>query len=321
MIKSKSRRRAKSISSRRKNVRNKTITNHCLWHSKATEKEWFSFSVYDDVYLHSSFSDHFVTLHLSSSSQCAVSKMHRLMRKILAERATKSYEILHFDIIIFKKSSDFDETSCTAYFIDEFTSFNWIFSLIDHKKKTLMSMFKSLINRCDKTDLSMISRIMIKKIRSEQKTSVAAGLGFEHVEQPDPIQSSGWTRISVQLSGLDKIFCPNPRNLYATGSVSSGSGCSTRGLGWRICSTRGSGLKFCPKLNPTARLQETSIDLQLENWISDQNIEWNWSAKNTSEQNDKSERFEALLTEKARCIKEFFKLFEDLYPECYLVLN
>jgi hypothetical protein len=34
---------------------------------------------------------------------CAVSKMHRLMQKISAERATKFYEILHFDIIICKK--------------------------------------------------------------------------------------------------------------------------------------------------------------------------------------------------------------------------
>jgi hypothetical protein len=40
MIESKSRRRAKSISSRKKNVKNKTIISHCLWHSKATEKEW-----------------------------------------------------------------------------------------------------------------------------------------------------------------------------------------------------------------------------------------------------------------------------------------
>ncbi len=85
--------------------------------------------------------------------------------------------------------------------------------------------------------------------------SVAAGLGFGHVEQPDPIQSSGWTRISVQLAGLDKDFCPNPRKLYVTGSVSSGSGCPTRGLGWRICPTRGSDLNICPKPNSTARLR------------------------------------------------------------------
>jgi hypothetical protein len=80
--------------------------------------------------------------------------MHRLMQKILAERAIKSYEILHFDIIIFKKKFDFDETSCIIHCIDEFTSFNWVFSLIDHQEKTLMSMFKSLINRCDRAEIN-----------------------------------------------------------------------------------------------------------------------------------------------------------------------
>jgi hypothetical protein len=94
---------------------------------------------------------------------CAVSKMHRLMQKTLAERVIKSYEILHFDIIIFKKKFDFDETFCIAHFTDEFTSFNWVFSLIDHQEKTLMSMFKSLINKCDKADLSIILWIMIRK--------------------------------------------------------------------------------------------------------------------------------------------------------------
>ncbi len=162
---------------------------------------------------------------------CAVSKMHRLMQKTLAERATKSYKILHFDIIIFQKRFDFDETFCITHFIDEYTSFNWVFSLIDHQEKTLMSMFKSLINKCDKADLSIMFRIMIKKIRSEQKIS---------------------------------------------------------------------------------------IDIKLKDWIIDQSIEWDWSSKNTFEQNDKSERFDVLLIEKARCIREFSKLSKDLYPECYL---
>ncbi len=92
-------------------------------------------------------------------------------------------------------------------------------------------MFKSLINKCDKIDLSIMLRIMIKKIRSEQKIS---------------------------------------------------------------------------------------IDIKLKDWVSDQNIEWNWSSKNTFEQNDKSERFDALLIEKAKCIREFSKLSKDLYSECYL---
>jgi hypothetical protein len=164
---------------------------------------------------------------------CAVNKMHRLMQKIFAEHVIKSYEILHFDIIIFKKKIDFDETFCIAHFIDEFTSFNWIFSLIDYQEKTLMSMFKSLINKCDQAELNVQFRSMMKKIRSEQKTS---------------------------------------------------------------------------------------IDLQLKNEINNQNIEWDWSSKNTFEQNDKSKRFDALLIEKARCIREFFKLSKDLYSECYLAV-
>jgi hypothetical protein len=94
-------------------------------------------------------------------------------------------------------------------------------------------MFKSLINKCDRIDLSIMLRIMIKKIRSEQKIS---------------------------------------------------------------------------------------IDIKLKDWISDQNIEWNWSSKNIFEQNDKSERFDALLIEKARCIRKFFKLSKDLYSECYLAV-
>jgi hypothetical protein len=66
--------------------------------------------------------------------------------------------------------------------------------------------------------------------------------------------------------------------------------------------------------------QKTSIDLQLEDWVNDQNIEWDWSSKNILEQNDKSERFDALLIEKARCIKKFSKLSKDLYSECYLAI-
>ncbi len=66
--------------------------------------------------------------------------------------------------------------------------------------------------------------------------------------------------------------------------------------------------------------KKISIDIRLENWINDQRIEREWSSKNIFEQNDKSERFDVLLTEKARCIREFFKLFEDLYSECYLAV-
>jgi hypothetical protein len=50
-----------------------------------------------------------------------------------------------------------------------------------------------------------------------------------------------------------------------------------------------------------------------------QEISWDWSTKNTLEQNEKSERFDELLIEKARCIREHAKLSKDFYSECYLV--
>jgi hypothetical protein len=66
--------------------------------------------------------------------------------------------------------------------------------------------------------------------------------------------------------------------------------------------------------------QKISIDTKFKDWINNQNIEWKWSSKNTLEQNEKSERFDVLLIEKTRCIREFFKLFENLYSECYLLV-
>jgi hypothetical protein len=64
--------------------------------------------------------------------------------------------------------------------------------------------------------------------------------------------------------------------------------------------------------------QKISIDQELKDCIINQDISWQWSAKHISEQNDKFERFDVLLIEKARCIREFAKLLNKLYSECYL---
>jgi hypothetical protein len=53
--------------------------------------------------------------------------------------------------------------------------------------------------------------------------------------------------------------------------------------------------------------------------MREQKINWNWSTKNIFEQNEKFERFDDMLIEKAKCIKEHVKLSKDLYSECYLV--
>jgi hypothetical protein len=65
--------------------------------------------------------------------------------------------------------------------------------------------------------------------------------------------------------------------------------------------------------------QKIFIDKKLENWMREQEINWNWSTKNTSEQNEKFERFDDMLIEKTKCIKKHVKLSKDFYSECYLV--
>jgi hypothetical protein len=135
---------------------------------------------------------------------------------------------LHFDLIICNKA--FDETTCIAHFTDELIFYSWVFSLMNHKKKTLLSIFKDLINQCDRIEFD--ERAIIRIIRTDQE-----------------------------------IF----------------------------------------------------IDKKLENWVREQEISWNWSTKNISEQNEKFERFDDMLIEKAKCIKEHVKLSKNLYSECYLV--
>jgi hypothetical protein len=154
---------------------------------------------------------------------CAVFKMHRLVQNTSSARIIKSYEMLHFDLIIYEMKR-FDEITCIAHFTDEFTYYSWIFSLSNHREKTLMLVFKSLINKYDRSDIAINSMIWI--IRSSQKTS---------------------------------------------------------------------------------------INKHLENWIINQNIIWDWSTKNTLEQNDESKRFDVLLIEKARCIREHVKLSKNFF--------
>ncbi len=154
--------------------------------------------------------------------------MHRLIQRKSSTKAIKIFQILHFDLIICNKA--FDETTCITHFIDELIFYNWIFSLMNHKKKTLLSIFKYLINQCDR--IKFDERAIIRIIRIDQK-----------------------------------IF----------------------------------------------------LDKKLEDWMREQEISWNWSTKNISEQNEKSERFDDMLIEKTKCIEKHVKLSKNFYSECYLV--
>ena len=167
------------------------------------------------------------TSKIVNCETCAVSKMHEMMNRVFTAKIIKSFEILPFDIII--NDIEFYDIKCIAHFTNEFTSYSWIYFFIDHKKVTLLFVFKSLINQCDRADLATNAIVFV--IRFDQ---------------------------------------------------------------------------------------EISIEEKLKTWINEQKIKWNWSAKNTSFQNEKLERFDVLLTEKAKCIKMHAKFSEKLYSECYL---
>jgi hypothetical protein len=95
----------------------------------------------------------------------AISKMHRLIQRTSSAKAIKFFQILHFDLIICNKT--FDDMTCIAHFIDQLIFFNWVYSLIDHRKKTLLSIFKNLINQCDRIKFN--ERVIIRIIRIDQE--------------------------------------------------------------------------------------------------------------------------------------------------------
>jgi hypothetical protein len=96
---------------------------------------------------------------------CAISNMHRLIQRTSSTKAIKFFYMLHFDLIICNKA--FDKIMCIAHFINELIFFNLMYSLINHKKKTLLSVFKDLINQCDWIKFNECAIIRI--IRIDQK--------------------------------------------------------------------------------------------------------------------------------------------------------
>jgi hypothetical protein len=96
---------------------------------------------------------------------CTISKIHRLIQRKSSAKTIKIFQILHFDLIICNKT--FDETTCITHFIDELIFYNWVFSLMNHKKKTLLSIFKNLINQCDRIKFDERAIIRITRIDQE----------------------------------------------------------------------------------------------------------------------------------------------------------
>jgi hypothetical protein len=110
---------------------------------------------------------------------CAILKMHRLIQRTSSAKAIQFFQMLHFDLIICNKT--FNDTTCIAHFIDELIFYSWVYSLINHKKKTLLSIFKNLINQCDRMRFN--ERAIIRIIRIDQKSSSIKSLKTEYARK------------------------------------------------------------------------------------------------------------------------------------------
>jgi hypothetical protein len=93
--------------------------------------------------------------------------MHSLIFKSSSFKAIKSFERLHFNLIILNKT--FDDIICIAHFQDEFTFYQWVFFLLNHKQETLLRVIKHVINLCDRLHFEI--KLCVQVIRINEKTS------------------------------------------------------------------------------------------------------------------------------------------------------
>ena len=95
-----------------------------------------------------------------------------MINKDSTKKTTKFYQIVYFDLTIL--NIDFDDITCIAHFTNELIIFNWIYSLSNHKKSTLLSIFKFLIQHCDRVDI--VFQLLVSSIKIEQKTFIDSTL-------------------------------------------------------------------------------------------------------------------------------------------------
>jgi hypothetical protein len=109
--------------------------------------------------------------------------------------------MLHFDLIICNKT--FDDVTCIAHFIDELIFDNWIYLLINHKKKTLLSIFKDLINQYDRMRFN--ERAIIRIIRIDQEIFIDKKL--EHWMRAQEINWNWSTKNIFEQNEKFERFC------------------------------------------------------------------------------------------------------------------
>ena len=105
---------------------------------------------------------------------CALSKMHTINHRVSTSRATKPFQTLHFDLTILEKGIAWDGTQCIAHFTCEASSYNWVFPCQNHNESTLITIFKHMINLCDRRGMPIGA--ILGHIRSGRETSIGKKL-------------------------------------------------------------------------------------------------------------------------------------------------
>ena len=102
-----------------------------------------------------------------------LSKMHQLLSKRPAHRATRPFERLHFDLII--PDVAFDATKVLGHFYNKYTRRNYPYPLANKKQTTLITMFKHIIFMAERR-YGLAIKALVIAIRTDQDPSIGKAL-------------------------------------------------------------------------------------------------------------------------------------------------
>src|SRR5437868_5102171 len=74
---------------------------------------------------------------------CAISKAHQIISRRPAQRATKPFERVHFDLIEFERG--FDGSLYVLHFTDDLTRMHWAYPISNRRQSTLSTVIKYFV--------------------------------------------------------------------------------------------------------------------------------------------------------------------------------
>ena len=104
---------------------------------------------------------------------CGLSKMHQVLSKRPAHKATRPFERLHFNLII--PDVAFDATKVLDHFYDEYIRRNYPYPLANKRQTTLITMFKYMIFMAERR-YGLSIKALVVAIRTDQDPSIGKAL-------------------------------------------------------------------------------------------------------------------------------------------------